>query len=114
MDKSYDAEQIKRLIREKLMADSRIPIRTGKQRKIRGKYRRELTGSLDTKKCHRRIFAEAAFPALKRTPGESLKARKNRFQTKEIRINLILYNLKRTITPVGLQIMIELFYKKEN
>ncbi|MDD5420213.1 MAG: IS5 family transposase [Methanomicrobiaceae archaeon] len=111
MDKGSDAESIHRLIWEDLRADSLIPIRTGKREEIRGTYRRELARSFDTKKYHRRNIAETAFSALKRTLGESLKARTYRVQTKEIKIKLILYNLKRTSTAVGLRIVIELFYR---
>ena len=48
---------------------------------------------------------------LKRTLGESLKARKYRYQAKEIKIKLILYNIRKTITSVRSLLRIELFYK---
>jgi len=38
MDKGYDSEQIHRLIREALKADSLIPVKKRKQRNILGEY----------------------------------------------------------------------------
>jgi len=58
-----------------------------------------------------RNIAETAFSVLKRTLGESLKAIKYRVQAKEIKIKLIFYNLKRTITSTRLFLRIELFYR---
>ena len=113
MDKGFDAERIHRLIREDLGADSLIPLRSGDLEEIRGPYRSELARSFDTKKYHQRNIVETAFSALKRALGESLKARKYRAQAKEIKIKLILYNLKRTSTAGGLRIVIELFYRAE-
>jgi len=84
MDKRYDAEWIRRLIREDLNANSLISVRKRKQRKIQGKYRRELARSFDKEKYPRRNIAETTFSVLKRTLGENLKARKYRCQVKEI------------------------------
>lgn len=86
MDKGYDAEWLHRLIREDLTADSLIPVRKRKRKRIQGKYRRELARSFDKDKYHRRNIAETAFSVLKRTLGENLKARKYRNQAKEIKI----------------------------
>jgi len=52
MNKGYDAEQVYRLIQEDIKAESLIPVRKRKQRDIRGKYRRELARTFDTKKCY--------------------------------------------------------------
>ena len=42
MDKGYDSEKIHALIREIIKADSIIPLRQRKKKKIRGKYRKQL------------------------------------------------------------------------
>jgi hypothetical protein len=42
MDKGYDSEKIHSLIREEIKADSIIPLRQRKRKKIRGKYRYDL------------------------------------------------------------------------
>jgi hypothetical protein len=42
MDKEYDSEKIHALIREKIKADSIIPLRKRKRKKIKGKYRKWL------------------------------------------------------------------------
>jgi len=49
------------------------------------------------KTYHRRNLVETVFSVLKRTLGESLRSRKYRLQAKEIKIKIILYNLKRTL-----------------
>lgn len=40
MDKGYDSEKIHALIREEIKADSIIPLRVRKWKKIKGKYRK--------------------------------------------------------------------------
>ena len=40
MDKGYDSEKIHALIREEIKADSIIPLRVRKRKKIKGKYRK--------------------------------------------------------------------------
>lgn len=42
MDKGYDSESIHVLIREEIKADSIIPVRERKRKKIKGKYRKQL------------------------------------------------------------------------
>ena len=95
LDKGYDAEHIHCLIREELKADSLIPVRNRLRKNIRGRHRKQLVRAFDTQKYHRRNLVETAFSVIKRTLGENLKARKYRYQAKEIKIKLILYNLKR-------------------
>jgi hypothetical protein len=50
---------------------------------------------------------------MKRTFGESLKARKYRFQVKEIKINVIIYNLSRMISTFTFLIHFKEFYRAE-
>ena len=40
MDKGYDSEEIHVLIREEIKADSIIPLRVRKRKRINGKYRK--------------------------------------------------------------------------
>jgi hypothetical protein len=47
MDKGYDSEEIHSFIREEIKADSIIPVRKRKRRKIKGKYRKQLFLSFD-------------------------------------------------------------------
>jgi hypothetical protein len=42
MDKGYDSEKIYALVRKEIKADSIIPLRERKRRKIKGKYRKQL------------------------------------------------------------------------
>ena len=42
MDKGYDSEKIHSLIRENIKADSIMPLRVRKRKKIGGKYRKQL------------------------------------------------------------------------
>jgi hypothetical protein len=46
IDKGYDSEKIHSIIREEIKADSIIPLREKKRKKIRGKYRKTVTSSL--------------------------------------------------------------------
>lgn len=50
---------------------------------------------------------------MKRKFGESLKARKFRLQVKEIKIEVILYNLSRLISTLSILILTEEFYRAE-
>lgn len=42
MDKGYDSEKIHALIREEIKAESIIPLRVRKRKKIKGKYRKQF------------------------------------------------------------------------
>ncbi len=106
LDKGYDAESIHRQIREEIHAISLIPVRTRKRKRIHGRYRRELASTFDEKTYHRRNLVETVFSVLKRTLGESLRSRKYRLQAKEIKIKIILYNLKRTLASHSIQILV--------
>jgi hypothetical protein len=93
MDKGYDSEKIHSLIREEIKADSIIPLRVRKRKKIRGKYRKQLHLSFDKTKYNQRNIAENTFSVVKRKFGETLRARKLRNQVKEVKIKLIVYNI---------------------
>jgi hypothetical protein len=47
LDKGYDLEKIHTMIREEIKADSIIPLRKRKRKKIRGKYRKQLHQSFE-------------------------------------------------------------------
>ena len=104
LDKGYDSEDIHRLIRDDLNADSLIPVRTRKRKRISGVYRRELARSFDQARYHQRNKVETVFSVLKRKFGESLKARKFQEQIKELKIKLILYNISKIILTISIQI----------
>lgn len=93
MDKGYDSEKIHTLIREEIKADSIIPLRQRKRKRIKGKYRKQLHLSFDKIKYNQRNIAETTFSVVKRKFGETLRARKFRNQAKEIKIKLIVYNI---------------------
>lgn len=103
LDKGYDSEDIHRLIRDDLNADSLIPVRTRKQKRISGVYRRELARAFDQTRYHQRNKVETVFSVLKRKFGESLKARKFQAQIKELKIKLILDNLSKIILAIFIQ-----------
>ncbi|MDD1677819.1 MAG: transposase [Methanomicrobiales archaeon] len=114
MDKGYDAEGLHELVREDLKAYSLIPVRDRKRKRIGGRYRRELSREFDERTYHRRNLIEMAFSVLKRRFGESLKARKYRYQVKEIKIKILIYNLDRWINRKMLVVLIEEFYRAQN
>jgi transposase len=111
MDKGYDSENIHRLIRDSLNAESLIPIRDRKRKRISGYYRRRMSGEFDLDQYRERNKVETVFSVLKRKFGESLKARKYRLQVKEIKIKVILYNLSRLMVSILLLVIFEDFYK---
>jgi len=100
MDKGYDSEKIHTLIREEIKADSIIPLRQRKRKKIKGKYRKQLHLSFDKIKYNQRNIAETTFSVVKRKFGETLRARKFRNQAKEIKIKLIVYNIDKKIVEI--------------
>jgi hypothetical protein len=100
MDKGYDSEKIHALIREEIKADSIIPLRVRKRKKIKGKYRKQLNLSFDKIKYNQRNIAETTFSVVKRKFGETLRARKFRNQVKEIKFKLIIYNINKNIVEI--------------
>jgi transposase len=102
LDKGYDSEKIHVLIREEIKADSIIPVRVRKRKKIKGKYRRQLHLTFDKIKYNKRNIAETTFSVVKRKFGEVLRARKLYNQVKEIKIKLIVYNMNKKITEMTL------------
>ena len=65
----------------------------------------------DDERYHQRNNVETIFSVIKRKFGEALKARKYRFQIKEIKIIVILYNHSRMISTLSILILIEEFYR---
>ena len=66
MDKGYDSEKIHSIIREEIKADSIIPVRERKRKKIRGKYRKQLNLVFDRIKYNQRNIVETIFSVVKR------------------------------------------------
>ena len=102
MDKGYDSEKIHVLIREEIKADSIIPVRVRKRKRIKGKYRRQLNLTFDKIKYNKRNIAETTFSVVKRKFGEVLRARKFYNQVKEIKIKLIAYNINKKVKEITL------------
>ena len=113
MDKGYDSEMIHEIIHDTLHADSLIPIRNRKRKRISGFYRRKIALGFNDLQYHQRNKVETVFSVLKRKFGESMKARKFRFQVKEIKIKIILYNLSRAMNSFSILVVIEEFYRAE-
>lgn len=112
-DKGYDSEYLHRLIRDTLLADSLIPVSIGKRKKINGYYRNEIAQSFDETLYHRRNLVENVFPVLKRRFGKALKARKFRFQIKEIKMKVIVDNIPQFISSFSFLITIDEVYRAE-
>lgn len=113
LDKGYDSEDMHALIRDRLGAESLIPVRDRKRKRIHGRYRREIAQSFDLTIYHRRNLVETAFSVLKRRFRENLKARKYWHQIKEIKVKILIYNLDRWINKILIVVIIEGFYKAE-
>ena len=100
MDKGYDSENIHALIREEMNADSIIPLRQRKRKKVGGKYRKQLHMVFDKIKYNQRNTAETTFSVVKRKFGETLRARKFRNHVKEIKLKLIVYNIDKKVVEI--------------
>lgn len=95
MDKGYDSEDIHRLIRDDLHANSVIPIRSWNAEIISGKYRQEMARKFNTIIYPRRQIVENKFSVLKRKFSGDLKARIFLIQMKEIAGKMIVCNIHR-------------------
>ena len=67
MDKGYDSEKIHALIREEIKAESIIPVRKRKRKKVRGKCRKQLHLNFDKVKYNKWNIAETTFSVVKRS-----------------------------------------------
>lgn len=85
----------------------------GIMRSLGGTYRQEIARQFNGVVYPRRQVAENKFPVLKRKSGEALKVRIYRLRIKEIKINVILYNLSRMITTLSFLVLIEEFYRAD-
>jgi hypothetical protein len=95
MDRGYDSNDIHRLIREELIADSIIPLRSWNNDFIGGNYRQEMVRRADDPGYRKRQLVETKFSILKRKFGGDLKARRFFMQMKEIANKMIVCNLHR-------------------
>jgi len=111
MDKGYDAESIHRQIRVELQSGSMIPVRERRRKRISGRYRRQNMAEFDEDVYHQRNLVETVFSVLKRRFGEGLKARRYRYQVKEIKVKLILYNLRIVMKKSVIVVLVEEFYR---
>jgi len=100
MDKGYDSEKIHALIREEIKAESIIPLRVRKRKKIKGKYRKQLYLTFDKIKYNKRNIVETTFSVIKRKFGELIRARKFYNQIKEIKIKLLVYNINKKVVKI--------------
>jgi len=110
MDRGYDSEDIHRLIREDLNADSIIPIRSWNNEIVGGTYRREMALRFDDVRYRKRQLVENIFSVLKRKFSGDLKARKFVVQIKEIANKMIVCNLHRFLQFL----LFEVFYGAKN
>ncbi len=100
MDKGYDSEEIHVLIREEIKADSIIPLRVRKRKRINGKYRKQLHIEFDKITYNRRNIVETIISVVKRKFGETLRARKLRNQVKEVKVKLIVYSIDKKVIKI--------------
>jgi len=107
LDRGYDSNDIHRLIREDLDADSIIPIRSWKNEIVGGTYRKEMVLRADDPKYRRRQLVETTFSVLKRKFGSDLNARIFLVQIKEIASKMIVYNIHKSL----LVLIVEEFYR---
>jgi len=107
MDGGYDSDKIHHLIKEDLIADSIIPIRSRNNNPVGEMYRKEMIHKADDPKYRRRQLVETTFSALKRKFRGDLKARKFPVQRKDIVNKLIISN-----TPGFLLFLISVVFRR--
>lgn len=83
MYKGYDSEEIRALIREEIKADSIIPLKERKRKKVKGKYRKKLYFNFDKIKYNKRNIVETIFSVVKRKLGEALRAKSSIIKSKK-------------------------------
>lgn len=94
MDKGYDAEGIHQYIREYSEDKSVIPVRKWSEKASSGTYRREMFESFEMEKYRKRNLVETTFSVIKRRYSDAVRARKYWNQMKEIKIRLLLHNMR--------------------
>jgi hypothetical protein len=107
MDRDYDTEELPRLIREDLDAESIIPLRSSNNEVIGGKNHQIMARFFDVGKYGRHQFVENRSSVLKRKFSDDLKARKFPIQMTEIANTMIVCNIHTSL----LFLIIELFYR---
>lgn len=95
MDNGYDSEVIHRLIREDLLANSVILIRSWNNKFIGGTYRQEMAWQFNDIVYPRRQLVKNTFSVMKKKVGGDLNARKFLIQMKELAEKMIVCNLHR-------------------
>ena len=95
-DKGYDDEKLHRLV-HKLGAESIIPVRERKRKKVRGRYRKKLSEGYDKAVYHQRSKVETVFSIVKRVMGDDVASRSTNIQKRELKIKLWAYNIDRML-----------------
>lgn len=109
MDRGYDSNEIHRLIREDLITDSIIPLRSWNNEVVGGTYRKEMVMRSNDPRYRKRLLVETKFSFLKRMFGGDLKARRFLMQMKEIANKMIVCNLHRSLRFL----IVKVFYKAD-
>ncbi|NLN44926.1 MAG: transposase, partial [Methanosarcina sp.] len=91
----YESEKMHTLIRYEIKAESIIPLRAIKRKKIKGNYRKLLYSTFDEIRYNKRNIIETTFSVVKRKFREVLRARKFYNQVKEVKAKLIVYNINK-------------------
>ncbi|WP_394339712.1 hypothetical protein [Methanosarcina flavescens] len=73
---------------------------------MNGKYRKQLNKDFDKITYNRRNIVETIISVVKRKFGETLRARKVRNQVKEVKVKLIVYNIKKVIELLWIKLRI--------
>lgn len=105
MDKGFDAEKNHKVARKECRAESMIPIRERKRKRVKGRYRRLMLEEFDEEKYHRRSIAETVISVEKRVFGDVLCSRSDRFRNKEVKLKNFCYNIYRHVKIFILEIL---------
>ena len=95
-DKGYDDEKLHRLV-HKMGADSIIPVRERKRKRVIGRHRKRLAEGYDEDTYHQRSKVESVFSVVKRKLSEEVRARSTNMQKRELKVKFWAYNVDRLV-----------------
>jgi hypothetical protein len=90
VDRAYDSEEIRRVVREEVRAARMIPLR---KRAKSGTYRRAMLEKFDEELYHRRNLVETMFSVEKRVFGDVNRSRSGKLRNKENKLRNVYYKL---------------------
>ncbi|WP_084270829.1 transposase [Methanobrevibacter cuticularis] len=103
LNKTYDSEEIHKVIHEELNASSLIPL---KKRAKKGKYRIGSISIFTKPKYHQRSIVETTISIIKRIFGDKNQNRSDKLRNKETKLKNLCYDIYRYTKTTNIKIQI--------